>query len=44
MKLLVDEASDFPLIDMDIMGYESQYAYLSYFASDIPKEKNGIYS
>jgi carotenoid cleavage dioxygenase len=23
MKLLVDEASDFPLIDMDIVGYES---------------------
>lgn len=44
MKLLVDEASDFPLIDMDIVGYESQYTYLTYFAKDIPKEKNGVYS
>lgn len=44
MKQLVDEASDFSLIDMDLIGYENQYAYLTYFAKDIPKEKNGIYS
>ena len=44
MKLLVDEASDFPLIDMDVVGYESQFTYLTYFAKDIPKEKNGVYS
>ena len=44
MKLLVDEGSDFPIVNADLVGYESQYAYLTYFAKDIPKEKNGIYS
>ena len=44
MTQLVDEASDFPLIDMEQIGYESQYVYLTYFAKDIPQEKNGVYS
>ena len=44
MDVLLDEASDFPLIDMDLMGYENRYVYLTYFPTEIPKEKNGVYS
>ena len=45
MKILLENvASDFPVIDMDQMGYENRYAYLTYFSEEIPDEKNGVYS
>jgi carotenoid cleavage dioxygenase-like enzyme len=45
MKTLLENiASDFPIIDMDQMGYENRYAYLTYFADEIPEEQNGVYS
>ena len=44
MDILMDEASDFPLIDMDLMGYQNRYVYMTYFPKEIPKEKNGVYS
>ena len=44
MKVIEDLTCDFPLIDMDVMGYESQFAYLTYFAKDIPEHQNGVYS
>ena len=45
MKTILDNvASDFPIIDMDAMGYENRYAYLTYFSDEIPDDKNGVYS
>lgn len=44
MELLLDLATDFPLINMDLMGYKNQYAYMTYFSEKIPSEKNGVYS
>jgi carotenoid cleavage dioxygenase-like enzyme len=45
MKTLLENiASDFPIINMDEMGYENRYAYLTYFSDEIPDDKNGIYS
>ena len=44
MRMIMEEASDFPLIDMDQMGYPTRYVYLTYFPKEIPKEKNGVYS
>jgi carotenoid cleavage dioxygenase len=44
MDVIMEEASDFPLIDMDLMGYPNRYVYLTYFPKEIPKEKNGVYS
>ena len=44
MDQLLDLATDFPLIDMDLVGYKNKYAYMTYFSDEIPTEKNGVYS
>jgi len=44
IDVICDLASDFPLINMDQMGYKNRYVYLTYFPSNIPEDKNGVYS